>query len=90
MIACWSKPLFSGAGSCLGFPTLTQKLTLAHGSRKPAAYEEGGKEQVARLESGVKGRSKVLLLDKIFFSGLVELTSTQQGNLSESRSVSPF
>lgn len=39
MKACWSKPMFSGKGSCLGFPTLTQKFTLAHGSRKPVGYE---------------------------------------------------
>lgn len=41
MTARWSKPLFSGKGSCLGFPTLTQKFTLAHGSRKPAGCEGG-------------------------------------------------
>lgn len=43
MKACWSKPLFSGKGSCLGFPTLTQKFTLAHGSRKPTGYEGGSR-----------------------------------------------
>lgn len=47
MIACWSKPLFSGKGSCLGFPTLTQKFTLAHGSRKPTGYEGGKKADLS-------------------------------------------
>lgn len=35
---CGSKPLFSGKGSCLDFPTLTQKFTLALASHKPAKY----------------------------------------------------
>lgn len=58
MIACWSKPPFSGKGSCLGFPTLTQKFTLAHGSRKPTGYE-GGKKWSCALETGEKQKNVI-------------------------------
>lgn len=58
MIACWSKPLFSEKGSCLGFPTLTQKFTLAHGSRKPAVYE-GGKVEFSTGKRSEKQKNVI-------------------------------
>lgn len=50
MKSCWSKSVFSGKGSCLGFPTLTQKFTVAHGSRKtqksePLKWKKGWKAE---------------------------------------------
>ena len=60
-LACRSKPLFSWKGSCLGFPTLTQKFTLAHGSRKPTG-SMGGKSRALNRKDWWKNRKNIFEL----------------------------